>query len=227
MARMIPRFRRIFTVYRWDLDPPSMDPAPDQPVELCRDSVRTIFRSHPFRLEHFLRFLDSGYFGLAFLRESRCVSFGWFSRPGGPQPPHLPAWLRRFKSYWIFHCHTAIEFRGQGCFTRLLIHMVRSMYERSSNPLIHVDTDVKNVASRRGVLSAGFVPRGVMITYQLPIVGFGPWILGGFWNRHTPHPYLPPGRRSQARVPLDHLPDTTSTSPDLRSNVTSAASPTR
>jgi RimJ/RimL family protein N-acetyltransferase len=105
-------------------------------------------------------------------------------------------------SYWILWGHTKEEFRGLGCFTKGLKHIVEETQSVRYAPLIYVDARVENIPSRRAILSAGFSPAGVITTRQLWVPRLGSFAIRGSWQRQVVHPgvnaacpcYLPVAR---------------------------------
>jgi hypothetical protein len=189
------RFNRVLAVYRHDPNFHAplayLDAVPyEECVPLDERTVPWLFDGHGKRVKRFQGFLKDGFSGVALVRDGRCTSFGWFSQPGTSGPEHLPRWIRDLDSYWVFHAHTATDMRGQGCFTRVLGHIVEIAKRRHPAAFVYADTDLDNVSSRRAMLSAGFTPNGVIRTYRLTLPCIGNVITKGSWRRSETHPLI-------------------------------------
>lgn len=151
------------------------------------DNVETFFQADHKRSELFLQSLRSGCLGVFLVQNSEMVAYGWTTQPGKGRPPHLPRWAGRTQSFWIFNCHIKSSFRGQGVYKHLLGHLLKQARERGPEP-VHVDAFPENVASRRAILSAGFVSCGVTRTLKLWVPGITHLPLAGTWSPEERHP---------------------------------------
>ena len=140
--------------------------------------------------------LDAGFSGVALVRDGRWTAFGWFSRPGARAPRHLPRWVQGCDSYWIFHGHTASDMRRQGCFMRVLGHIIQIARRQHPEKLVYVDVDLDNTISRRALLLAGFQTRrrGAMRTYYFWLPRLVNVAVKGSWRRTETHPRLAAGK---------------------------------
>jgi RimJ/RimL family protein N-acetyltransferase len=155
------------------------------------DNVATYFASDPYLGAQFLEFLERGCIGLILVNDVEWVSYGWISQPAGMHPNHLPKWTTDVGAYWIFFCRTQEKYRGQGCYKRMLARMVDLIRDRNATAEILIDTDATNIPSRRAIISAGFIPAGLMTTYRLPSWRFRDRLIYGRWRPDQSHPPLP------------------------------------
>ena len=197
MQSVLNRFSRRLAVYRYDCRPDGARAKYEQGTDghfqyVLADvlSIRSLFATDLKRMKRFLHFVDAGFSGLFLLQGEQCVSYGWYSSPGSATPHHLPRWVKHFDSFWIFHCHTREGFRGRGCFTKLLRHLIEMLRSKHSMPLIHADTRLENTISQHAILSAGFNPCGHITTYQLWVPRIGSLVIYGTWQLQEAHTSL-------------------------------------
>jgi hypothetical protein len=152
-----------------------------------RENIYSHFGADAKLCKHFLHLLDQGHSGLFLLGPKGWISYGWISHPGN-RPPHLPRWISRLGAYWIFYCHTKQTYRGQGCYKSSLTRLSQLILNTTPTATIFIDTEPENAASRRAILSSGFSPGGIVITYKLWIPRVREWPLGGRWLRGDSHP---------------------------------------
>lgn len=138
----------------------------------------------------FTSFLRKGFTGLVFHRGEDWIAYGWMANPWTDGPRHLPKWVGDLGVYWIFYCRTRENFRGRGLYTSALRHLVGRACQGGRQTSILVDTDSANIPSRRAIMSAGFHPKGAIVTYtiQIPRLGRRVW---GNWDSEFVHPPMP------------------------------------
>jgi RimJ/RimL family protein N-acetyltransferase len=205
LSNIVSRFRTPLTVYTHDFKSfgRALELEPDETfIRADRDSIAAYFSNDEKLAARFLEFVNAGFEGLFIVRGSEWVTYGWFSRPGRVNPPHLPRWTRKFDACWIFYCHTKSTFRGRGYFAKLLRQIVEIVRREALASSIYVDTFVTNFASRRAALAAGFVPYGLFTTYQLWIPLCGSLLLFGKWRRDKVHPLMEAPNPALAVTPL-------------------------
>ncbi len=161
-------------------------------------SIAKLFSDDPALAARFRGFVSAGFEGLFLTCCGQWATYGWFSTPCSAQPHHLPRWTRNLDACWIFYCHTKQPFRGRGLFAKLLRQMVETVRGRKLASNVYVDTLVSNSPSRRVILASGFIPCGMITTYQLRLPRFGNLFLIGSWNRAQCHPPLQPGAAGRA-----------------------------
>jgi hypothetical protein len=153
-------------------------------------SINLLFARDSNRFKSFRRFLRAGAWGIFLARDDQWVSYGWCAPATIAHPPHLPRWSRSVGAHWIFYCHTRRQFRGQGCYKRLLRQIVNRVEvgaDGTQAPLILCDTLPDNFASRWAVMQAGFVPKGIVTAYHFGVPRLGGVSVGGGWDRDREH----------------------------------------
>jgi len=160
-----------------------------------RDSVVRFFRDDPRRKKTFSRFIDKGYYGVIIYHGAEWVNYGWMSTPNTFGPPHLPPGLRQRPVYWLFYAHTAPTYRGRGLHRYGMKLRIAHAFNITENAKIYTDTTADNVASRKGIRSVGFEPKGIIDTHELRISRVKPWVWGS-WDVDANHPRLDGGTSS-------------------------------
>jgi RimJ/RimL family protein N-acetyltransferase len=114
------------------------------------------------------------------------IIYGWMSRPSTGGPQHLLASIQCLDAYWIFCCRTQDGFRGLGYYKLVLRLLSQQALKENEHASTYVDTSASNVASRRAIVSVGFRPKGVIITYRLQLAKVSVDIR--WWNAEAAHP---------------------------------------
>lgn len=191
MFRIPPTFCSQTLVFRYpgtETDARNREPVPGADwLAATNKNICEIFENDAVRRRLFLRFLRSGCFGIFLARGTEWIAYGWATQPGKGRPPHLPRSVAGWESYWIFHCHTKTQFRGQGIYKRLLARITALAREEGLGP-IYIDTLPGNTPSVRAIISAGFKPCGVTHTFRLNLPHIASLPLSGFWAQDEPHP---------------------------------------
>ena len=156
------------------------------------DSVKEFFGDDPKRKRTFLQFLDKDYCGIIVNDGAQWVNYGWISKPNTLGPPHLPRSIQRNPVYWLFYQHTRVEYRGRGYYKMALKIQITCVREQNPVANLYIDARVDNVASRRGIISVGFRPRGLIYASQIRIPKIKPWVWG-YWDTDAKHPRLDGG----------------------------------
>ena len=201
---LLSKFKTDFLVFRYDESrKQSADYLDDAGEWLLADprNIELLFGKDREIARRFNHFLTAGAIGLFCSQGSEWTSYGWITKPGKQVPPHLPKWLSKLDSYWIYHCHTREKFRGRGYYKQLLSRMTRLVRAESPGSPIYIDTLPENTPSRRAIQSTGFAACGVITTYKLWIPHVGDWILEGNWAQEEPHPALSMNGAFRAATP--------------------------
>jgi hypothetical protein len=133
--------------------------------------------------------------------EMNWISYGWVRPPKTKSPPHLPYWVGKTDDYWLYTIHTNIKYRRMGYskyLKKIRIRLIHE-YEGDQKVNIYADTVVSNIASRRSMLSSGFLPAGVLTRYYIKSFKYINYLLyrnrwgfvWGVWDKHRPHSPLP------------------------------------
>ncbi len=164
-------------------------PAPIRPAFATFGLVSDFFGQDGSRLGTFLRFMEQGYIGLILHDGHEWASYGWMSTPDSAPPVQLPSGIRKLGANWIIYCHTRKEYRGRGLYKALLASLVERAREKGRQP-VYIHTEKSNLASRRGILGAGFGEAGIIKCYFLRMPRISVFLKAG-WDRSRPHPPLP------------------------------------
>lgn len=188
-------FRKSYLVYHhvskagaetWFDDDVAVEPA-------TKNSVYGFFGDDRKRHDVFMEYVRKKYVGLILHNNSEWLAYAWMSNPLSEGPPHLAPSLKSLCPYWIFYCHTKQRFRGRGFYKLSLRQMLKRarehMDELKRRLPVYIDTERSNVASRRGIISAGFKEKGVVVCYYLRIPGHKV-ILKQKWLWDRSHPVL-------------------------------------
>lgn len=62
--------------------------------------------------------------------------------------------------YYIFFCHTFDEYRGNGIYSYMLTQICKDTIKKAGN--VFISTDMKNIASQKGIEKAGFGKLGML-----------------------------------------------------------------
>ncbi len=158
-------------------------------------SVAGLFRDDPRRRKTFLKFIDRGYYGLIMYHDAQWVGCCWMSRPDTLGPPHLPPSIQQRQVYWLFYGHITPCYRGRGLYKCALQLQVAHALSEMEHAKVYGDIRPDNVASRKGILSVGFEPKGIIDTLELRIPRVKSWVWGS-WNVDADHPRLDGGTSS-------------------------------
>ena len=74
--------------------------------------------------------------------------------------------------YYIFHCHTFKEYRGNSIYPYMLAVISKEIFNKNRESVIYISTSLNNIASQRGIEKAGFKKLGIIKYLQL-----GPMVL--------------------------------------------------
>lgn len=157
-------------------------------------NVVTLFADNRGRKNEFLKFLRKKFIGIVLYESSSWASYAWMSRPSRFGPPHLPGWIQGLEVFWIFCCRTREEFRGRGLYKLALKLIIEQAFREQRDASVLIDVLPDNIPSRHGIISAGFVPKGVITSYKLGIPNLK-WWAWGRWDTDCAHPELPGIRR--------------------------------
>src|SRR6185295_14484314 len=97
VQNIIARFRSRVTVYEHDFQSFGRTAALKDGeffVQADESSIDELFSGDRNLAARFLDFLHAGFEGFFIVRAGEWVTYGWFSTPRGPQPRHLPRWIR-------------------------------------------------------------------------------------------------------------------------------------
>lgn len=156
------------------------------------DNVADLFRDDPRRKKTFLDFIDKGYYGVILCHDTQWVSYGWMSKPGTLGPPHLPVGIQQSEVYWLFYAHTRPTYRGRGLHKYGMQLRIEYAVDTMQHAKVYTDTTAENVASRKGIVSVGFEPKGIIDTYEISIPRVKSWVWGS-WDMDAEHPGLDGG----------------------------------
>lgn len=137
--------------------------------QLHESQIAEYFFEDPCRVKTFQSFINRGFQGIVLVSNRKWISYAWMSPPGTGGPPHHALEKESSELYWIFWCRTRSDYQGKGIYKSALR---RLLYLAKSQPLeadIFIDTTPDNVYSRRGIISAGFKPAGVITTTEIKI----------------------------------------------------------
>mgnify|MGYP001602683393 CR=1 FL=1 len=154
MSRLLKIYRHRNYVWPNELEPPA------RTVEIRsieRESVSEAERLRSASVATaFLRFIDSGRFGVFAVVDGTAVGHAWVTRPvHKPQVLNTYARLAAGESL-IHYCYVAPEQRGQGIYAQML-HETAAWAREHGATRVTVDTSTDNVASQKGIQRAGFV----------------------------------------------------------------------
>jgi RimJ/RimL family protein N-acetyltransferase len=181
----------VLLVYQLHDAPSPADLYTDEEVKWTfadRCNVKEFFSDNE-RKRTFIRFLDKQAIGLILHRRSSWMTYAWMTSPSSEPPPHLPRWVRDLDVFWIFYCRTNDSFRGRGLYRlamSLLIERARKVIQEAR---IFIDTAPSNIPSRRAILSVGFKPKGVIVSYRFRLPKVNNWVWG-HWLKSSQHPSM-------------------------------------
>ncbi|WP_370584414.1 GNAT family N-acetyltransferase [Ornithinimicrobium cryptoxanthini] len=105
--------------------------------------------------------------GLFAMKGGRVVGHGWVRKIPGPRrtrPEHIRV---PETSCLIRNCYVSLDCRGQGVYRALLVQLALAAASEWPERWILIDTEVSNMASRRGIVGAGFEPVGMVRALQI------------------------------------------------------------
>jgi hypothetical protein len=158
-----------------------------RPIPLTDEMIDSYFNEDERLAGPFHRFRAQEAEGWILADGTRWVSYGWITNCAKFVPPHFGRNIAAPMD-WIFYCGTHPDYRGQGAFTSLLLHMANTRLNIGRE--LYLDTLMNNTASRRAVAKAGFEPRGMMWSLSMRIPKRPPLIWTG-WNPNKMHPAIP------------------------------------
>jgi len=164
-------------------------------TQATRDSVADLFKDDPRRKKTFLDFIDKGHYGVIIYHDSQWVSYGWMSKPDTLGPPHLPISVQQMQVCWLFYAHTLPSYRGHGLHKCGLQLRASYALNEVQHAKVYTDTTSDNIASRKGILAAGFQHRGIIDARELRIPRVKSWVWGS-WDMDADHPRLDGGTTS-------------------------------
>lgn len=135
----------------------------------------------------FLDYLSQGFSGAVIHGPRAWAAYGWLSHPHTAGPVHLHPEIQHQPVHWLFAFQTLPIWREKGLYKTGLRYLMSQALAQPHAGGIYVDTQTGNLASRRGILSVGFVPCGVAKTYivGIPKVRWWKW---GHWDTGQLHP---------------------------------------
>lgn len=144
----------------------------------------------------FRDFLKKGVIGVLVLRDEAWASYAWMTHPPtSGRPWQMPGCVDAMDVMWCFSAHTKDEYRGHGLVKFMHAWRIKRAFDPASGGprTIYVDTAPGNVPARKGMLSAGFKPCGLMhcVHFTLRYVGGRTF---GRWHQDEVHPPIPEGR---------------------------------
>lgn len=107
-------------------------------------------------LKIFKNFLDNGDKGYFAYLNGKCVHRSW-AQFGEKEVTLLAPFIKRKikqNEAYIHYCETAPEARGKNIYPAVLSRIVNDFKDKYKN--IYISTNIKNIASRRGIEKAGF-----------------------------------------------------------------------
>lgn len=157
-------------------------------MPVTETSLDLWFHDDNDRKKEFRKFLSKGCLGVVRAEEGRWISYAWMSPPASRVGPEQIPFRLRSQYYWIYYCRTREEYQGRGLYKESLKALVRDALGHGSCRRIMIDTEPSNIASRRAILSVGFIPQGVLYTKTLVL----PWLkrrwVWGDWEVRKQHP---------------------------------------
>ena len=172
---------------------------PEQPSASAEDdiswelftpaAIEQHFADDPKWARRFANSLRAKAVGVLVKYKGEWASYGWFSTPGNPLPPHIPHQLNT-GAFWFYHGHTNVRLRQRGLFRVLIRELLCEAYQCDSSPIILVDVATGNHQSRRAVTEAGFAEMGMLDVYYLWLPKLVRYPIAGNWHKSEPHPAM-------------------------------------
>lgn len=124
----------------------------------CNNLVDILTFQNSRYIKIFKQFLDSGDKGYFGYLNSKCVHRSWiqFGEKEVSLAPFIKRKINKDEAY-IHYCETAPEARGKNIYPAVLSRIVNDFKDKYKN--IYISTNIKNIASRRGIEKAGFRER--------------------------------------------------------------------
>ena len=72
--------------------------------------------------------------------------------------------------YYIFFCHTFDEYRGHGIYSNILTQICKDTIKKAGK--VFISTDMKNIASQKGIEKAGFGKLGMLKYKKIGCITF-------------------------------------------------------
>jgi hypothetical protein len=173
--------------------PPELEPPDVEGLSwklLDHPTIAQIFHDEPRHAAAFQRFASTGAIGVIIFIGDIWVAHAWMAVPGKPRPPHIPNQAGP-DTFWIYFCATKRRFSGKGLYKFAQRLLIREALTVAPDAAILIDTTPDNLASRKAIISTGFVPAGMINCFYLwlPRVLRKPVIY--HWDRKEQHPPLP------------------------------------
>ena len=130
--------------------------SPAKIVQADYDNLKDILVfQHPRYIKIFTNFLDNGDRGYFAYLNGKCVHRSWvqFGRKEVLLNPFIKKVINHNEAY-IHYCETAPEARGNNIYPSVLSKIASDIKDKY--PTIFISTNIKNIASRRGIEKAGF-----------------------------------------------------------------------
>jgi hypothetical protein len=188
------RFHQRYCMFEQHLAalPPS-DPPPVSGLDwqvLQHRAQAALFQDEPTVERFIARLLARHYLGVVVTVDKQWAAYVWMARPGHLRPPHIPASFEP-EAYWLFSSATRPAFAGRGIYKFAMRLLLVEAFERGGTRRILADVEPQNVPPRRGTVSVGFAPAGLLdCSYcWIPRLVHYPW--RAHWDRLAPHPPLP------------------------------------
>lgn len=193
LKRFFPKLRkRTNVIYRFSGNmpyPPNLPPGLywEPASEALLDLVMSDDHS---RCEALKGLLAQGAQGIIIHDGERWAAHGFISPPGISLPHHIP---KRIVSepWWLFYMHTSKEWRRRGlqkACIKLKLRFINQLAGRID--MVMTDTGEDNMPSRKGFITTGFVPAGVVRSLELHVPKHGIVLLHAKWNRTELHKEL-------------------------------------
>lgn len=147
------------SIYEW----PNAAPIPDSSVFLVPVTSRNVSDAGSLRSERLIQvfrvFLAEGRLGVYAYVEGVLIGHAWASRPGRASN-NMNTYFRLTESASLIHyCYVAEDYRSRGVFRDMLVSLIGRLHETGCATIM-IDTDFRNLSSRRGIEHAGFRYRG-------------------------------------------------------------------
>jgi hypothetical protein len=168
---------------------------------LQRDDLKVFFPDNYLIRRSCIESFKKNHWCVILYNDTDWISYGWVRPPFTSAPPHLPYWVGKTGDYWLYTIHTNIKYRRMGYskyLKKLRSDIIREREQRIDGLNIYTDTVEGNTASRRSMLSSGFVPDGIITRYYIKQIKYINYLLyrnrwgfvWGDWDRSREHPPL-------------------------------------
>lgn len=147
-----------------------------------RSTIVRFFEDDAAKRAALFGYLERGNLGVIVTCGREWVAYGWVGTARTGEPLHLARVPPPSGAAWVVHCRTREDFRGRGVYKFVLGRLAAAMREADPEVILYIDTPDHNRAARRGIITAGFEPAGVVQTW---IVGL-PKVKWWRWSRWRP-----------------------------------------